>query len=161
MIPSRLPEKLISSRCDLPMQSLIARFMGPKWGLSGADRTQVGPMFAPRTLLSGMILQWSGWMLVPEWFLMSVDFCSNPCWYIIIDNIESAVLWNYYTIEFGFYNRSRQNILCWVTVTLITRESIRKMISQKCIKENIFKVQSETHHGFISELFLAGTNIPS
>ena len=34
--------------------SLIARFMGPKWGPYGADRTQVGPMLAPWTLLSGM-----------------------------------------------------------------------------------------------------------
>ena len=26
---------------------LITRFMGPTWGQSGADRTQVGPMLAP------------------------------------------------------------------------------------------------------------------
>ena len=32
---------------------MIARFMGPIWGPSGADRTQVGPMLAPWTLLSG------------------------------------------------------------------------------------------------------------
>ena len=32
---------------------LIARFIGPTWGLSGADRTQVGPMLAPWALLSG------------------------------------------------------------------------------------------------------------
>ena len=32
---------------------LIARFMGSTWGQSGADRTQVGPMLAPWTLLSG------------------------------------------------------------------------------------------------------------
>ena len=31
----------------------VARFMGPTWGPSGADRTQVGPMLAPWTLLSG------------------------------------------------------------------------------------------------------------
>ena len=31
----------------------IARFVGPTWGPSGADRTQVGPMLAPWTLLSG------------------------------------------------------------------------------------------------------------
>ena len=31
---------------------LIARFMGPTWGPSGADRTQVGPMLAPWILLS-------------------------------------------------------------------------------------------------------------
>ena len=30
--------------CWLFMMSLIARFMGPIWGPSGADRTQVGPM---------------------------------------------------------------------------------------------------------------------
>ena len=34
--------------------SLIARFMGPTCGPSGADRTQVGPMLAPWTLLSGL-----------------------------------------------------------------------------------------------------------
>ena len=35
--------------------TLIARFMGPIWGPSGADRTQVGPMLAPWTLLSGYV----------------------------------------------------------------------------------------------------------
>ena len=33
--------------------SLITRFEGPTWGPSGAGRTQVGPMSAPWTLLSG------------------------------------------------------------------------------------------------------------
>ena len=33
--------------------ALIARFMGPTWGTSGADRTRVGPMLVPWTLLSG------------------------------------------------------------------------------------------------------------
>ena len=37
----------------LETSTLIARFMGPTWGPSGADRTQVGPMLAPWTLLSG------------------------------------------------------------------------------------------------------------
>ena len=32
--------------------TLIARFMGPTWGPSGADRAQVGPILAPWTLLS-------------------------------------------------------------------------------------------------------------
>ena len=35
--------------------SLVARFMGPTWGPSVADRTQVGPMLAPWTLLSGTV----------------------------------------------------------------------------------------------------------
>ena len=35
--------------------TLIARFMGPTWGPSGADRTQMGHVLAPLTLLSGYI----------------------------------------------------------------------------------------------------------
>ena len=35
------------------MTTLITRFIGPTWSPSGADRTQVGPMLAPWTLLSG------------------------------------------------------------------------------------------------------------
>ena len=38
---------------SLHSPTLIARFMGPTWGPSGADRTQVGRMLAPWTLLSG------------------------------------------------------------------------------------------------------------
>ena len=34
------------------LYTLIAKFMGPTWGPSGADRTQVGLMLAPWTLLS-------------------------------------------------------------------------------------------------------------
>ena len=37
----------------LSITALIARFMGPTWCPSGAGRTQVGPMLAPWTLLSG------------------------------------------------------------------------------------------------------------
>ena len=35
--------------------SMIARFMGPTWGPSGANRTQVGPKLSPWILLSGII----------------------------------------------------------------------------------------------------------
>ena len=38
--------------------SLIARFMGPTWGPSGADRTQVGPMLAPWTFVI--------WVITPQ-----------------------------------------------------------------------------------------------
>ena len=36
------------------MLSLIAWFMGPTWGPPGDDRTQVGPMWAPWKLLTGI-----------------------------------------------------------------------------------------------------------
>ena len=35
--------------------ALIARFMGPTWGPSGTDRTQMGPMMALWTLPSGRL----------------------------------------------------------------------------------------------------------
>ena len=35
--------------------TLIARFIGPTWGPSGADRAQVGPMLASWSLLSGYL----------------------------------------------------------------------------------------------------------
>ena len=34
--------------------SQIAKFMGPTWGPPGSCRTQIGPVLAPWTLLSGM-----------------------------------------------------------------------------------------------------------
>ena len=37
------------------LPSLIARFMGPTWGPSGADRAQVVPMLAPWISLSGLL----------------------------------------------------------------------------------------------------------
>ena len=40
------------------VHTMIARFMGPTWGPSGAGRTQVGPMLASWTLLFGHL-----WML--------------------------------------------------------------------------------------------------
>ena len=42
--------KFLSFDCII----LIARFMGPTWGPSGPCRSQMGPMLAPWTLLSGM-----------------------------------------------------------------------------------------------------------
>ena len=36
------------------LTSLKTKFMGPTWGPSGADRTQVDPMLAPWALLSGL-----------------------------------------------------------------------------------------------------------
>ena len=46
--------------------SLIARFMGPTWGPSGAGRTQVGPMLAPWTLLSWIAV--NGTVILSEYF---------------------------------------------------------------------------------------------
>ena len=47
-------KQIIQGLTYLTLKREIARFMGPTWGPSGADRTQVGPMLAPWTLLSGI-----------------------------------------------------------------------------------------------------------
>ena len=54
---------LISSGtlCD---PSLMARFMGPTWGPPRADRTQVDPMWAKWTLLSGLLFKLTYHILV-------------------------------------------------------------------------------------------------
>ena len=44
-----------STVCVERRRTLIARFIWQTWDPSGADRTQVGPMLAPWTLLSGQI----------------------------------------------------------------------------------------------------------
>ena len=54
--------------------SLIAMFMGPTWSPPGADRTQVGPMLAPWTLLSGM-LHWVQYCIIRD---KRVNGCHYP-----------------------------------------------------------------------------------
>ena len=50
-----------SAGCTMicPLIFLIARSMGPTWGPSGADRSQVGPMMATWTLQTGICLRCS------------------------------------------------------------------------------------------------------
>ena len=57
-VPFVLPHVLVNTQiANASQYPLIARFMGPTWGPSGADRTHVGPMLAPLTLLSGSSIQ--------------------------------------------------------------------------------------------------------
>ena len=66
--------------------SLITMFMGPTWGPPGADRTHVGPMLDPWTLLSGLLLIVQLDQIrnsAPEEYLKArVDLykCNTLCW---------------------------------------------------------------------------------
>ena len=51
----------------MSIPSQIAKFMGPTWGPPGTCRPQMGPMWAPWTLLSGMIL--SGLTMGCRWIV--------------------------------------------------------------------------------------------
>ena len=74
-IPSSVTENLIINH------SQMARFMGPTWGPPGSCRPQVGPMLAPRTLLSGL---WKKGFPVPECYLQvaisSAARVHRDCW---------------------------------------------------------------------------------
>ena len=73
---------------DGPATSLIARFMGPSWGPSGTDRTQVGPMLAPWTLLSRIQLL-PEWQFSFHWLILSL---LNSRWILLYSKDYSFVV---------------------------------------------------------------------
>ena len=96
--PNQINEHWIESAYSLEY-TLIARCMRPTWGPSGADRTEVGPMLVPWTLLSGYVM--CGFFLpgIPVAFRFSL---SN---FRIIYRKWS--LWKHYIIPLKWYNTKR------------------------------------------------------
>ena len=99
----------------------IARFIGPTWDPPGACRTQLGPMLAPWTLLSGLIWKGAVWL---QW--------NHNCMWIFsvrrlqIDSIRVAL--------------NKQAFVCHICVTLsnVLQEirgsvKVRETIQSKCI----------------------------
>ena len=94
--------------------SLVARFMGPTWGPSGADRAQVGPMLAPWTLLCGMV--WYPTLTVffvwkcfphhwPVWGNPSISSCFPG---------QRLVMWSFDVLLFiGLIKLSNKQSSCW------------------------------------------------
>ena len=67
------------------LYSPIARFMGPTWGLPGADRTQVGPVWATWTLLWGVLLQMTGLRCYRNHqYCCCRHYCYRQHWYHLI-----------------------------------------------------------------------------
>ena len=58
--------------------SSIARFMGPTWGPSGADRTQVGPMLTRWAFPSGMVEINRG-VRKSTWYIIIITVLSHEC----------------------------------------------------------------------------------
>ena len=92
----------------LAKSSLITRFKGPTWGPPGADRTQVGPMLAPWTLLSGLaserecctyakacLMQWPGWFPLLDW-----------------QHMNTYYIWTYNNWNWYNYNNSHATVIC-------------------------------------------------
>ena len=100
--------------------SLIARFVGPIWGPSGADRTQVGPMLVPWTFLSGLgshyaqTISWPNvrlageiryvdawWCFRTETLLRITDpLCEeSTVWWIPNEDISNVKLWPFFVVD--------------------------------------------------------------
>ena len=107
-------------RCDincnvfapkLHLQPLIARFMGPTWGPSAADRTQVDPMLAQWTLLSGTTL---GMSKIGQVMRKICDWREVPRHGFK----TSSYIWSFTPVEYllicnGIHHA---NILSWISV---------------------------------------------
>ena len=71
--------------------SLIARFMEPTWGPSGADRTQVGPMLAQWTLLSGFsILRPCKFLYGVVWHVIQFEFLCKAFDHLILNQWDNG-----------------------------------------------------------------------
>ena len=89
--------------------SLIAKIMGPTWGPPGADRTQVGSMLAPWTLLFGMFCSFtylSDVRMEAEKQMMNRLFVFLLSWILcfgIVSNYDVCV--NFIVTKMRYYKR--------------------------------------------------------
>ena len=67
-------KEIISLKNTSTVISQIARFMGPTRGSPGSCRPQMGPMLAPWTLLSGMILHFNYFDI---WLVCKCQICHS------------------------------------------------------------------------------------
>ena len=67
---------------DVFLVCLMARFMGPTWGPSGAHRTQVGLMFAPWTLLSGYTIYYTNKSISSKIFTIGNTWHIRNDWHL-------------------------------------------------------------------------------
>ena len=117
---------LVHPWCNQPVwlanniSALIARSMGPTWGSFGADRTHVGPMLAPWTLLSGGFVLYSShsqFRIRLEWLIgsisHSISLCKNSIIYRFSESkdctMRSSALWFYEVCSTNYINGNYLN----------------------------------------------------
>ena len=105
----------LAERCPL-----IARFMGPSWGPSGAGRTQVGHMLAPWTLLSGSNFIVSTVMSSRHWntFRITGPLCRVPTYFIVfVDSLQTgSAMRKFHRLKVVSVNKLQKN--SWAAVDL-------------------------------------------
>ena len=98
------------------MSTLIARFMGPMWGPPGAARTQVGPVLATGTLLSGYISEPSVLLQRPY---TSSRFCFSAClksdiWFW--KWLKILIISNIYCADWAAFFKKMLRICTWIAI---------------------------------------------
>ena len=115
--------------------------MGPIWGPSGADRTQVGPMLAPRTLLSGLTHRQ---MPYQNSWVFAGDIFTCMLWKCFLTNMSVFSLKFYWSLFLMFQLMMSELWFRWMIST----------IRQKAItwsnanKDPCGHVMSRGHNGF-------------
>ena len=95
----------------------MAGFMGPTWGPSGADRTRVGPMWAPWTFLSGLVTKW-WWQYIWGIRLNEVTPLSNLQYLILTPNCLVTSLYIDTTLVVVLRHCYQQLNFSWPTTSL-------------------------------------------
>ena len=128
--------------------TLIARFMGPIWGPPWADRTQVAPMLAPCTLLSGdhsflsktaprkigQNKESQVWHSLHSFILIT--------WYVIIFQHSAVMLWMI------FSNSIKSN--CHVVVSVLQCPTIMNNIIPKVYGITIILIEKLTDDSLVT-----------
>ena len=90
----------------LGLSPLVARFMWPTWDPSGADRTQVGPMLAPRTLLSGSLSPRQSNNVEEKWRWQNFNkVMIKQLWWLIYFDIHMKILYVSFCISRHFIHK--------------------------------------------------------
>ena len=95
--------------------------MGPTWGQSGTDRTQVGPMLATWTLLSGNF-----WHNIKLHFQVQTDLNADTS---PIQHVRSCLLDSYFNVRTTVSSTTgtTQRIACLDKCTLETTDRLRPL----------------------------------
>ena len=70
------------------LSPLIAKFMGPTWGPSGADRIQVGPCWPQELCYLGRFCQWLG-------MVSAIGKTTHMSRFLVLSLVDTFLIWIY------------------------------------------------------------------
>ena len=94
----------------------IAKFMGPTWSPSGSCRSQMGPMLAPWTLLSGT--WWTQWT--------NPELCCSCNWWLLCKHMEAETTWAFRWWNFPIHYLVRYENNCVLIQVSLKHSNLQK-----------------------------------